>query len=90
VELEWDEQKAAANLRKHGVDFADAALVLEDDLALTLRDSDARAEERWITMGQDPRQRVLVVVYTWRGERIRLISARKATGAERRLYETRL
>lgn len=88
VELEWDERKAAANLRKHGVDFADAALVLEDDLALTVRDPVGRGEERWVTVGQDPLQRVLVVVYAWRGERIRLISARKATGAERRHYET--
>ncbi|MFP3939480.1 MAG: BrnT family toxin, partial [Thermoanaerobaculia bacterium] len=56
VEVEWDERKAAANLRKHGVDFADAGLVLEDDLALTFQDPDARSEERWITMGQDPMQ----------------------------------
>ena len=90
VESEWDEGKATANFRKHGVDFADAALVLEDDLALTLRDPDAHDEERWVTMGHDPNQRVLVVVYTWREERIRLISARKATGAERRRYETGL
>ena len=90
VEFEWDERKAAENLRKHGVDFADGALVLEDDLALTVEDPDAHGEERWVTMGQDPNQRVLVVAYTWRGERIRLISARKATGAERRRYETRL
>jgi len=75
VEFEWDERKADANLQKHGVDFADAALVLEDDLALTLRDPDALGEERWVTMGRDPHQRVLVMVYTWRGERIRLISA---------------
>lgn len=88
VEFEWDERKAAENLRKHGVDFADAALVLEDDLALTVEDPDAQDEERWVTMGHDPNQRVLVVAYTWRGERIRLISARKATGAERRRYET--
>jgi uncharacterized protein (DUF4415 family) len=51
VEFEWDELKAAANLRKHGVDFADAALVLEDDLALTMRDPVGRGEERWVTMG---------------------------------------
>lgn len=90
MEFEWDEWKAAENLRKHGVDFADAALVLEDDLALTVEDPDAQGEERWVTMGHDPNQRVLVVSYTWRGERIRLISARKATGAERRRYETGL
>ncbi len=87
VELEWDERKAAVNLRKHGVGFADAALVLEDEMALTVRDSDSEGEERWITMGRDPEQRLLVVVYTWRGDRIRLISARRATGAERRRYE---
>ena len=88
MEFEWDERKAAANFQKHGVDFADAVLALEDDLALTLRDPDAKHEDRWITMGQDLRQRLLVVAYTWRGERIRLISARTATGAERRFYET--
>lgn len=90
VVFEWDERKATANLRKHGVDFAEAALVLEDDLALTVRDPDAHDEERWVTMGHDPSRRVLVVVYTWRGERIRLISARRATGAERRRYEKEL
>lgn len=90
MEFEWDERKAAENLRKHGVDFADAALVLEDDLALTVEDPDTQGEERWVTMGHDPNQRVLVVAYTWRGERIRLISARQATGAERRRYETGL
>lgn len=88
VEFEWDEEKAAANLRKHGVDFADAVLVLEDDLALTMRDPDSEFENRFITVGHDPYGRLLVVVYAWRGERIRPISARKATGAERRRYET--
>lgn len=64
VDCEWDELKAAANLRKHGVHLADAVLVLEDDLALTMRDPVGRGEERWVTLGQDPYQRVLVVVYT--------------------------
>lgn len=89
MELEWDERKAEANIRKHGVDFADAALVLEDELALTVRDPVGRGEERWVPVKQDPFQRVLVVVFTWHGERIRLISARKATGAERRRYEAK-
>lgn len=87
VELEWDPAKAAANLRKHGIDFADAALVLEDDLALTMRDLRADSEERFVTMGTEPGGRLLVVAYTWRGERIRLISARPATARERRHYE---
>lgn len=84
---EWDEEKAASNLRKHGIDFADAALVLEDKLALIVRDLSAEHEERFVALGQDPQGRLLVVVYTWRGERARLISARKATGKERRQYE---
>ena len=87
VEFEWDADKAAANLRKHGVDFADAVPALEDDLALTMRDPDSDYEERFITLGHDPYGRLLVVVYTWRGERLRPISARKATGQERRRYE---
>jgi uncharacterized DUF497 family protein len=61
--------------------------VLEDDLALTLRDLSSEQEERFVTLGYDPNGRLLVVAYTWRGERIRLISARKTTGKERRDYE---
>ena len=87
MEIEWDEEKATVNLRKHGVDFADAALVLEDELALTTSDLSSEAEERFVTLGSDPAGRLLVVIYTWRGERIRLISARQATGKERRRYE---
>jgi uncharacterized DUF497 family protein len=87
VEFEWDEEKAAANLRKHAVDFADAVLVFEDELAVTMGDPDSENEERFVTMGHDPCGRLLVVVYTWRGERVRLISARTATGRERRHYE---
>lgn len=89
VEYEWDEEKAAANLRKHAVDFADAVLVFEDELAVTIADPGSRRERRYITMGHDPYGRLLVVVYTWREDRIRLISARAATGSERRHYETR-
>jgi uncharacterized protein len=87
VEYEWDDDKADANLRKHGVDFADAALVLEDELALTSRDLYSENEERYVTIGRDPYGRLLVVVYTWRGESLRLISAREANSRERRYYE---
>lgn len=87
VEYEWDEKKAAINLRKHGVDFADAALALDDELALTIRDLYSQREERFVTIGRDPHGRLLAVVYTWRGDRIRLISARGATNKERRDYE---
>ncbi len=86
VELEWDHQKAAANLRKHGVDFADAATVLHDEQALTFRDDHA-AERRFVSLGMDALGRLLVVVVTWRGDVARLISARKATRRERAQYE---
>ena len=85
MSYEWDPKKAASNLRKHGVDFADAVFVLEDDLALTLDDHHP-SERRFVTIGSDALARVLVVVYTLRGEKIRIISARKATPGERRQY----
>jgi len=89
VESEWDPAKARANFTKHGVRFADAVTALEDDSALTMRDLSTEGEERWVTMGLDTSGRLLVVVYTWRGERIRLISARQATPHERQQYEER-
>jgi len=82
---EWDPQKALSNLRKHGIDFADAVSVFEDDLAITIPD-DFPDEQGFVTMGVDVRDRILVLVYAWRGEYIRLISARKATRRERRVY----
>lgn len=86
VDVEWDPGKARANARKHGVDFADAATVLHDERAVTVRDDDAD-EERFVTVGQDALGRILVVVFTWRGDRVRLISGRRATRRERRVYE---
>jgi uncharacterized DUF497 family protein len=87
VHFEWDPGKAARNLEKHGVHFADAAVALDDDLALTIGDLESANEERWITIGMDPTGGLLVVVYTWRGAAIRIISARLATPRERRQYE---
>jgi len=87
MSFEWDPRKALLNLRKHGVHFADAEFVLEDTKALTLTDDSASDERRWVTIGIDSLGRVLVVVYTWRGDGIRLISARPATARERRQYE---
>ena len=84
---EWDPGKARLNSRKHGVSFADAVASLEDEEALTMREPYSVEEERWVTMGLDALGRVLVVIYTWRGESARLISARKATPRERRRYE---
>jgi uncharacterized DUF497 family protein len=86
VVYEWDPRKAASNLRKHGVDFADAATVFEDEFALTIDDNDPE-EKRFVTIGMDALARVLVVAYTWRGENIRIISARDAGPDERRQYE---
>jgi hypothetical protein len=86
VVYEWDPKKATSNLRKHGVDFADAAIVFEDKSAVTIDDDDPD-EKRFVTIGMDVLARVLVVVYTWRVEKIRIISARNATPDERREYE---
>jgi uncharacterized DUF497 family protein len=88
VEYEWDPAKANANFRKHGVLFSDAVTVLEDELALTVRDPYSEEEERWITLGLDLLGRLLVVVYVWRSEKIRFVSARPATPRERQEYES--
>ncbi|NEP56753.1 MAG: BrnT family toxin [Symploca sp. SIO2G7] len=83
---QWNRDKAAKNLRKHGIDFADAVSVFSDDLAMTIFD-ERFDEERFVTIGLDALGRVLVVVYTLRGDEIRLISARKATRQERQQFE---
>ncbi len=85
TELQWDPRKAAANTRKHGIQFADAVPVLEDERAITLFD-DVHGEERWVTIGMEPLARILTVVYTWRDNTVRVISARPATPNERRQY----
>ena len=86
MDFEWDERKARANLRKHKVDFADAATVFEDLRAVTVTDENLD-EERYATLGMDSLGRQLVVIYTVRGERFRIISARRATRRERADYE---
>jgi uncharacterized DUF497 family protein len=85
VSYGWNSRKATSNFRKHGIHFADAVTALEDELALTLGD-DYPDEQRFITIGTDALGRVLVVVYTFRGEKIRIISAREATPRERKQY----
>ena len=84
--FEWDPQKAQANRVKHGVAFSDAVTVFEDEQALTIED-DYPDEQRFITIGLDAFGRTVVVVYTYRAGAIRIISARKATPAERRYYQ---
>jgi uncharacterized DUF497 family protein len=83
---QWDPAKARANFRKHGIHSADAATALEDEAAISVRD-ECDEEDRWITIGMDSFARVLVVVYTWRGDDVRLISARPATYRESRQYK---
>jgi uncharacterized DUF497 family protein len=73
---------------RHGVDFADAATVLHDEVAITMKDESA-GEERFVTIGMDALARVLVVVYTWRGDRPRLISARLVSPRPRNAHNTR-
>lgn len=86
VSFEWDDEKRRSNLRKHGVEFGDAVAALEDERALTFPDEDSEDEDRFVTLGSDGFGRILVVVYTWRDDTIRLISARKATPRERQQY----
>lgn len=68
----WDPGKLRANVAKHGIEFADAALALEDPFALTRADPDARVDERFVTLGAAPDGRLLVVAWTLRGENVRL------------------
>ena len=86
--FEWDETKAAANLRKHGVPFEEAASVFFDPLAYTFGDPDhSVGEQRLLTFGFSQLGRLLAVVHAERGRAIRIISARKATRHERGIYE---
>lgn len=82
MEIEFDSAKAASNLRKHGVSFAHAESALRDTHALTVEDPDAEGESRFVTLGMDALGRILVVIHTPRGERLRIISARKASPKE--------
>jgi uncharacterized DUF497 family protein len=87
MSYQWDLKKAASNLEKHSVDFADAVGVFEDEWALSIKEEYVEGEQRFVTLGTDFLGRVLVVVYTHRDNVIRLISARVATRRERRVYE---
>jgi len=88
MKFEWHGRKATANFTKHEVSFEEAATVFADELALSGSDPDHSLEEhRYVIFGRSAAGRVLVVAYTERGERIRLISARQATRSERVLYE---
>lgn len=84
----WDPRKAASNLKKHGVDFREAATVFNDSLSTTFRDLDhSEREQRFLTIGQSIGGRVLVIAHTEESDNIRIISARLATRREQSFYE---
>jgi uncharacterized DUF497 family protein len=86
--FEWDENKEKSNFRKHAVSFTEGETVFYDLHSLTIPDPDHSIEEyRFIDIGTSNKNRVLVVIYTERENRIRIISVRKATSAERKMYE---
>lgn len=88
MKFEWDENKAARNLSKHGVSFEEAKTVFDDPLYVDFYDPDhSEDEERYLIVGDSDQQRLLIVSYTERGNSIRLISARQVTQAEREAYE---
>lgn len=90
VEFEWDDVKAESNLKKHGVNFEEGATIFNDPEIATIFDPDhSKDEERYISIGMSIQGNLLVIIHTEREERIRLISCRKATSAERKTYENR-
>lgn len=89
MHFEWDPRKAALNMRKHGVTFAEAATVFGDILARVVADPDhSRTEDRFLIIGMSTRRRLLFVAFADRGQAVRLISARELTNKERDAYET--
>ena len=87
INFEWNSRKAASNLKKHGVAFEEASTIFEDLLSLTIRDPlHSDEEDRFITIGRSLTNRILVVVHVDRGDNIRIISARPASGREKRRY----
>jgi uncharacterized DUF497 family protein len=87
MRIDWDPQKARSNVGKHGVHFSDVEIVFSDPFAVVACDPDAEDEERFVVLGADATGRVVVAVYTYRGDTLRLISARPATKRERLCYE---
>lgn len=88
MEFEWDLNKETYNLEKHNVSFQEASTVFGDPLSLTFPDPDhSQDETRYITIGESTYRRLLIVSHTDRWQRVRIISARKTTRQERRIYE---
>ena len=89
MHIEWDPTKAAANFRKHGIRFSDLETAFYDDYGLSMPDPYS-SEDRFLLVGTDAVGRIVTVSYTWRVDCVRVISARRATRSERKLYEERL
>ncbi len=88
LQFEWDEKKASANIRKHGISFEEASTAFADDLSITIDDPlHSKDENRLILIGKSKQFKTLVVVHVERKENIRIISARKATKKEQKFYE---
>lgn len=87
MDIEWDPAKAASNLKKHEIRFSDAELAFYDGSALSMPDPFSVSEERFLLTGLDAIGGLVTISYTYRGKALRIISARRATAAERREYE---
>ncbi|MFQ5686123.1 MAG: BrnT family toxin [Candidatus Scalindua sp.] len=88
ITFEWNEEKAKKNLRKHKINFEEAKTVFNDPFLLTFPDREyPGSEQRFINIGNSVNERVLIVIHTERGSNIRIISCRKATKTERKVYE---
>ena len=86
--FEWDKKKARQNIKMHGISFDEASTAFRDPLSRTIADPlHSKDEERLVLIGESLRRRLLVIVHTERGDRIRIISARLATNKERLRYE---
>jgi uncharacterized DUF497 family protein len=88
MNFEWDPRKAISNHRKHGISFGEAVTIFNDELSITVSDPDhSKVEDRYITIGWSNRGRLIMVSHTDRNDRVRIISARELTQAERKAYE---
>lgn len=89
MEFEWDPDKAAANVKKHGAEFSEAMTIFGDPMELTIADPDhSNDERRFLSIGMSAAGRLLVVAYTERDGRTRIINAREASSQERQSYES--
>ena len=87
MDIVWDSAKARSNYVRHGVRFSEVEQVFYDPSAFTVEDTSSSREQRFVTLGGDGQGRILVVVYSYRGETLRVISARRASPGEVKSYE---